>query len=96
MEVFIFARLHATPGNRDAVREAMWRIQGPTREEPGCLAYGAFQSLRDSDEFYIHTRWKDLRAFEAHVELPHTVRFVAEVEPLLDHPFNVTVADKIW
>jgi len=96
MEVFIFARLHAAPGNRDAVREAMWRIQGPTREELGCLAYGAFQSLRDSDEFYIHTRWKDLRAFEAHVELPHTVRFVAEVEPLLDHPFNVTVADKIW
>ncbi len=96
MEVFIFARLHAAPGNRDAVREAMWRIQGPTREEPGCLAYGAFQSLRDSDEFYIHTRWKDLRAFEAHVELPHTVRFVAEVEPLLDHPLNVTVADKIW
>jgi quinol monooxygenase YgiN len=96
MEVFIFARLHAGPGKRDAVREAMWRIQGPTREEPGCLVYGAFQSLRDPDEFYIHTRWKDLRAFGAHVELPHTVRFVAEVEPLLDHPFNVTVAEKIW
>ena len=63
--------LHAAePGGRDAVRQAMWRIQGPTRAEPG--------------------------AFEAHVELPHTVRFVAEVEPLLDHPFNVTVAEKIW
>ena len=96
MEVFIFARLHAAPGKLGAVREAMWRIQGPTREEPGCLAYGAFKSLRDPDEFYIQTRWKDLRAFEAHVELPHTVRFVAEVEPLLDHPFNVTVAEKIW
>ena len=74
----------------------MWRIQGPTREEPGCLSYGAFQSQRDPDEFVIHTRWKELSAFEAHAELPHTVRFVEEVEPLLDHPFTVTVAEQIW
>ena len=96
MEVFIFARLHAAPGKRDSVREAMWRIQGPTRKEPGCLSYGAFESLRDPDEFVIHTHWKELSAFEAHAELPHTVRFVAEVEPLLDHPFKVTVSEQIW
>ena len=96
VEVFIFARLHAAPGKREVVREAMWRIQGPTRVEPGCLSYGAFQSVRDPDEFFIHTRWKDLRAFEEHAELPHTVRFVAEVEPLLDHPFKATVTEKIW
>jgi antibiotic biosynthesis monooxygenase len=32
--------------------------------------------LRDPDEFHIHTRWADMEAFERHVELPHTVRFV--------------------
>ena len=96
MEVFIFARLHARPGQREAVREAMYRIQGPTRVEPGCLAYGAFQSLRDPDEFTIHSRWKDLRTFEEHAALAHTVRFLAEVEPLLDHPFKATVAEQIW
>ena len=96
MEVFIFARFHAAPGQREALRQAMWRIQGPTREEPGCLAYGAYQSLRDPDEFYIHTRWKDRAAFERHAELPHTVRFVAEVEPLIDHPLKATLAEQIW
>jgi hypothetical protein len=30
------------------------------------------------------------------VELPHTVRFVKEVEPLLDHPLQVTVSEQIW
>lgn len=95
-EVFIFARLHAAPGNREAVRAAMHRVQGPTRVEPGCLAYGAFQSIRDPDEFHIHTRWRDLRAFEQHAALPHTVRFVEEVEPLLDHPFRAGVAEQIW
>ena len=96
MEVFIFARFHAAPGKRESVREAMHRVQGPTRLEPGCLGYGAFQSVRDPDEFYIHSRWKDQAAFDRHAELPHTVRFVADVEPLLDHPFNASLVKQIW
>jgi quinol monooxygenase YgiN len=96
MEIFVFARLHASPGKQSAVRDAMFAVQGPTREESGCLAYGAFQSVRDADEFYIHTRWRDMAAFENHAALAHTVRFVETVEPLLDHPFKVTLSKQIW
>jgi quinol monooxygenase YgiN len=96
MEVFVFARLHARSGMRDRVRQAMFEVQGPTRREAGCLAYGAFQSVRDADEFYIHSRWADMAAFERHAELPHTVRFVELVEPLLDHPFKATLAQQLW
>ena len=35
-------------------------------------------------------------AFERHAELPHTVRFVETVEPLLDHPFKATLSEQIW
>jgi quinol monooxygenase YgiN len=94
--IFVFARLHARPGKREEVRQAMFEVQGPTREEPGCLSYGGFHSIRDPDEFYVHTRWRDLAAFERHAELPHTVRFVQSVEPLLDHPFKVTLAEQLW
>ena len=96
MNIFVFARLHARPGQRDAVQQAMFEIQGPTRREPGCLSYGGFHSVRDPDEFYIHTRWQDLAAFGLHAELPHSVRFVETVEPLLDHPFGVTLAEQLW
>jgi quinol monooxygenase YgiN len=95
-EIFLFARLHARPGMAAAVKKAMFEVQGPTRQEPGCLSYGAFQSVRDPDEFYIHTRWKDMAAFERHAGLSHTVRFVAAVESLLDHPFKVTLSDRLW
>jgi quinol monooxygenase YgiN len=37
-----------------------------------------------------------LEAFERHAELPHTVRFVETVEPLLDHPFKVMLAEQLW
>ena len=31
-------------------------------------------------------------AFELHASLPHTTRFVAKVQPLIDHPLDVTRA----
>jgi len=40
-------------------------------------------------------RWKDMVAFERHAELPHTVRFVETVEPLLDHPFKATLSEQL-
>ena len=96
MEVCVFARLHARPGKQEEVRQAMFDVQGPARLEPGCTAYGGFHSVRDPDEFYIHSRWRDLAAFERHAELPHTVRFLETVGPLLDHPFRVSLAEQIW
>jgi len=96
MEIFVFARLHARPGKHAEVHRAMFEVQGPTRQEPGCLSYRAFRSVRDPDEFYIHTRWQDMAAFERHAELPHTVRFVESVEPLLDHPLKVTLSERLW
>jgi quinol monooxygenase YgiN len=95
MDLYLFARLHARPGQREAVWQAIREVQGPTREETGCLAYHAFQSLRDPDEFYIHSRWQDLAAFENHVGLPHTVRFAADVEALLDHPLTVSLTKQL-
>ena len=95
MELFIFARFHAHPGNEDAVAEALLDVIVPSRGEPGCLSINAFRSVRDSRLFYIHSRWRDEAAFDYHAGLPHTVRFVERVEPLIDHPLDVTRAERI-
>jgi quinol monooxygenase YgiN len=89
MELFIFARFHARPGDEKAVADAMLECLAPTRAEPGCLGIQAFRSIRDPQLFYIHSRWKDEAAFELHAELPHTVRFLERVQPLIDHPLDV-------
>jgi quinol monooxygenase YgiN len=95
MELIIFARFYARQGNEGAVAQTLIDVLAPSREEPGCLSIQAFQSTRDPRLFYIHSRWKDGAAFEHHASLPHTLRFVEHVEPLIDHPLDVTRAQRI-
>jgi quinol monooxygenase YgiN len=95
MELTTFARFHARPGQERAVRDAILEAIVPAREEPGCLGIQAYHSIRDPLLFYIHSRWKDEAAFEIHAELPHTVRFLARVTPLIDHPLDVARTEQI-
>jgi len=95
MELFIFARFHARPDQEGAVAEALRDVLGPSRQEAGCVSIHAFRSISDAQLFYIHSRWKDEAAFDYHASLPHTVHFIDRVEPLIDHPLDVTRAELI-
>jgi quinol monooxygenase YgiN len=92
MDLFIFGRFHARPGQEDAVEAALRDVVGPSRAEGGCLSIQAFRSTRDPRLFYIHSRWVDEAALDHHAGLPHTVRFIERVQALLDHPLDVTRA----
>jgi quinol monooxygenase YgiN len=95
MELFIFARFHARPGKEIALRETLLEVHTPTRQDAGYLSHDVYHSVRDPQLFYIYSRRKDGAAFNTHVELPHTVRFVEQVERLIDHSLEVTRAEQI-
>jgi quinol monooxygenase YgiN len=95
MEMFIFGRFQARPGRAAEVEAALREVAAPTRAEPGCLAFGLFRSLRDPALFHVHSRWRDEAAFDLHASLPHTLRMVERVGPLIDHPLDVTRAERI-
>lgn len=90
MELHVFARFHARAGCEDAVAAALRDVVPPTLGEPGCLSIDAYRSTRDLHLFHIHSCWTDEAAFDRHAELPHTVRFLACVQPLIDHPLDIT------
>ncbi len=69
-----------------AFREELLRVSEPSREEAGCLRMDVFEAIRGPVPFAIHSEWADEAAFELHATLPHTVRFLAAAETLLDHP----------
>jgi quinol monooxygenase YgiN len=95
MELFIFARFHARPGRDTGVESALRKVIARTRQEPGCVSIHAFRSIGDARLFYIHSRWVDETTFDHHVDQPHTVQFVEEVQPLIDHELDTTRANLI-
>lgn len=90
MELFIFARFHARAGEEEKIAAAMREMLPPVRAEAGCLGIEVFRSTRDVRLFFIHSRWVDEAAFDLHATLPHTLHFIARVEPLIDHELDVT------
>ena len=92
MELSIFARFHAREGQEDAVAAELREVTAASRKEAGCRFIAAYRATRDPRLFHIHSRWIDEAAFEAHAQLPHTVRFLEQVQPLIDHPLEVTRA----
>jgi quinol monooxygenase YgiN len=95
VDQYVFVRLHAREGQESSVEQALRDVLTPSREEPGCLSFHLFRSMRDRRLFYIHSRWADEAAFQAHAELPHTVRFLNRVDVLLDQPRDVTRTEMI-
>jgi len=92
MELFIFARFHARESEGSALAAVLGEQIRFARGEPGCLMIDAYRSTRDPRLFYIHSRWTDEAAFEVHAELSNTLRFLDRVQPLIDHPLDVTRA----
>jgi quinol monooxygenase YgiN len=95
MELYGFVRLHAREGEESAVEQTLREVTGLSREETGCLSIHAFRSMRDRRLFFIHSRWVDETAFQAHGALPHTVRFLERVDALLDQPREVARTEMI-
>ncbi len=83
---YVFVRFHARAGCEAAIEGAMKKMLEPVRREAGCLSIHAFRSIREDRLFYVHSTWQDAAAFELHAQLPHTVAFIDEVTPLIDHP----------
>jgi quinol monooxygenase YgiN len=93
--LFIFARFHARDGRDVDLAATIRDTVAASRDEPGCLAIHFYRSTHDPRLFYIHSSWVDEPAFEQHATLPHTVRFLERVRPLIDHDLDITRATRI-
>ena len=90
MSFHVILHFQPKPGMADAFREQVLAVNGPSREEPGCVRIDVFETVREPVEFAIHSEWVDEAAFELHARLPHTVRFLQAAEPMLTHPIQGT------
>jgi quinol monooxygenase YgiN len=85
MSFYAIVRFEPLPGKADEFREELLRVNGPSREEPGCISLVVYESVREPIMFAVHSEWADEAAFEYHAQLPHTVRFLEAAKSLLTH-----------
>jgi quinol monooxygenase YgiN len=89
VELDVFARFHAAPGQEDRMAEVLREQTGAVRLEPGCLFIQGCRSTRERGQFFLFSRWVDEPAFQVHADLPTTDRFISRMESMSDHPVDV-------
>ena len=95
MELYIFGRFHVRLGKEETFTEVLREVISASRREQGCLEINGYRSVRDERLFYLHSRWTNEDAFEAHAVMAHTVKFIDQAEALIDHPLDVSRTSRI-
>ena len=89
MELDVFARFHAAPGQEDRMARVLREQARAVRLEPGCLYIQPCRSKREPGRFFLFSRWTDEPAFQVHADLETTNRFISTMEELSDQPVDV-------
>ena len=95
MELYIFGRFLVLDGKESAFEAALADVVTATRAEAGCLEVHGYRGVRNARLYYLHSRWRDVAVFEAHAKLPHTEKFLEQVEKLLAEPRDVKRCERI-
>ena len=89
MELYIFGKFLVLDGKEGVFEAALGEVVTATRGEAGCLEVHGYRGVRNARLYYLHSRWKDVEVFELHAKLPHTEKFLEQVEKLLAEPRDV-------
>lgn len=66
-----FTFIKGIPGKEEELKGELLALEGPTRAEPGAIAYDLYQSQADASEFVRFEVWSDAAALERHKQTPH-------------------------
>jgi quinol monooxygenase YgiN len=86
MPVRVIAQAWARPGREAEVRAALVEIAEPSRADPGCLMWEAYDDPQEPRRFVTVELWADQAAFTAHMATPHVRAIIARAEALLAVP----------
>ena len=89
--LIVIAKAGCAPENRDELVELARWMQNESRQEPGCISYGFYNSLEDPTEFVAVEEWESKEALETHFQAPSVATFGAKLGGLLDRAPEVNI-----
>ena len=94
-KLIAFAVLKAKPGQREALRDALLALVGPTRAEPGNLDYVLFELKDEPGTFYMREAFVSQAALDAHCETDYFQAFARQADDLLAEPLRLIFMEEV-
>ena len=68
------------------LEEMLLNSKGSLTNEKGCFQFDVSQDTADSNRIYLYEVYEDEKAFQAHLETSHYLRWREAVKDFLDEP----------
>ncbi len=80
--IIVIARFRPLPERRGEFVALLSEVQEASRRDDGCLNYGYYSEVVDTDSFVAVEEWRDQDALAAHLRTPHVGRLVESLPGL--------------
>jgi (4S)-4-hydroxy-5-phosphonooxypentane-2,3-dione isomerase len=83
MSFVLVVNIRIKPENVDTFMKQLNQNAAAARKEPGCRQFDVLVDPKDRTKLMLYEVYNDEKAFEAHQQMPHFKKYVAEAVPLL-------------
>jgi quinol monooxygenase YgiN len=94
-QVTVVARIEASAGKEEQLREELEALIQPTRSEEGCLNYDLHRGKEDSSVFIFYENWRSQQDLDEHLEKPYLQEFVEKAEDLSENGVEITLLQMV-
>ena len=84
MEKTVCATMRALPGQEEHVAALLSALGTALRAEPGNVRFVVYRLESDPAFFHVEETYRDQKAFEAHIAMPHGRRFNDAIKTLVE------------
>ena len=89
--ILVIGRVRCEAGDRDALVDALSKMQDESRREDGCIRYGFYAAVEDPLSFVAVEEWADREALGRHFAQPHLQEFAAKLLELASEQPEVAI-----
>ncbi|HVX03419.1 MAG TPA: putative quinol monooxygenase [Nitrososphaera sp.] len=84
--VRVIASIRAKQGQQEALKRVLMSLVGPTRSEPGCIAYILHQDTNDVCHFMFDEIWANMQALQEHAVKPYIRALSQQLQGIVSLP----------
>jgi len=85
-DMVVFATAKAAPGKEKELEAALRKVAGPTRAQPGSVAFRLYRAVHEPGTLVAVERWASREHHERHLQGEHVRALMAVMGDLLAEP----------